>query len=215
MAHAFTESRMLQAEPLVVEQLNKFLGKVDDQQGVAMDVHMWFRCLTLDVVSSIFLGQTFNVLDKRHHEYMASVDSYMIIAGLKWQLPWLILLTSWVPWPRWRHFLGAQRRIYDLGRTAFKEYIARYGRDSDRKDALRKIIHGDKDLPSLSDEQIALEIGSILVAGTDTTATVLTYLCWELAVNPHLQQQLRNELVGTALTTAVILALPDRVSAVT
>lgn len=194
MAHAFTESTIMQAEPLVVEQVTKFLDKVDDQHGAAMDVYMWFRCLTLDIVSSLFMGEAFGTLDKHDHEYMESVDSYFIIAGLKWQIPWLIPLTSWVPWPRWQHFLGAQRRIYDLGRSSFQEYVKRYGRNSGRQDALRKIVHGDKELPPLSDEQIALEIGSILVAGTDTTATVLTYLCWEFAINPRLQEQLRREL---------------------
>lgn len=194
MAHAFTESTAIQAEPLVVEQITKFLGKIDKQHGAALDVYMWFRCLTLDIVSSIFMGETFGTLDKRNHEYMDSVDAYFVIAGLKWQLPWLISLTSWIPWPRWQYFLGAQKRIYDLGRSSFKEYIERYGRSSGRKDALRKIINGDKELPPLSDEQIALEIGSVLVAGTDTTATVLTYLCWELAINPTLQEQLRGEI---------------------
>lgn len=194
MAHAFTESTIMQAEGLVVDQINMFLGKVDEHTTTPMDVYMWFRCLTLDIVSSLFLGEPFGSLEKQNHEYMESVDAYFIIAGLKWQIPWLIPLTSWIPWPRWKHYLGAQGRIYNLGRSSFEDYVKRYGRDSGRKDALRKIIHGDKELPPLSDEQIALEIGSILVAGTDTTATVLTYLCWELAVNPRLQERLRTEL---------------------
>ena len=194
MAHAFTESTIMQAEGLVVDQINMFLDKVDEHNGTAMDVYMWFRCLTLDIVSSLFLGEPFHSLEKQNHEYMESVDAYFIIAGLKWQIPWLIPLTSWIPWPRWQHYLGAQRRIYDLGRSSFQDYVKRYGRNSGRQDALRKIIHGDKELPPLSDEQIALEIGSILVAGTDTTATVLTYLCWELAINPQLQERLRTEL---------------------
>ena len=199
MAHAFTESTVMQGESLVAEQIEKFLGQVDQHHDTAMDVYMWFRCLTLDVVSSLFMGQSFNSLEKRNHEYMESVDSYFIIAGLKWQIPWLIPLTSWIPWARWQHFLGAQRRIYDLGRSSFKAYIERYGRNSGRRDALTKIIHGDKELPPLSDEQIALEIGSVLVAGTDTTATVLTYLCWELASDPSLQARLRSELQQASL----------------
>ncbi|KAK5052108.1 hypothetical protein LTR84_002912 [Exophiala bonariae] len=194
MAHAFSESTILQGEHLVAEQIEKFLSKIEDQQGTAMDVYMWFRCLTLDIVSSLFMGASFETLDKRDHEYMDSVDSYFVLAGLKWQIPWLIPLTSWIPWARWQHFLGAQTKIYNLGRSSFKDYLERHGRNSGRQDALTKIIHGDKVLPPLSDEQIALEIGSILVAGTDTTATVLTYLCWELAKMPTLQVQLRDEL---------------------
>ncbi len=195
MAHAFTQSTINAAEPLVAEQVGKFTGRVTRQNGAAMNVYAWFRSLTLDVVSSLFMGKAIGALDREEpHEYMNNIDAYFQLAGLKWQLPWLLPLTWWIPLPRWQHFLGAQRRVYDYGRAAFKEYIERYGRDSGRNDPLRKIIHGDKDLPPLLDEQICCEVGSVLVAGTDTTATALTFTTWELAVNPDIQSGLREEL---------------------
>ncbi|KIW87106.1 uncharacterized protein Z519_12217 [Cladophialophora bantiana CBS 173.52] len=195
MAHAFTQSTISAAEPLVAEQVRKFIGRVTRQNGAALNVYAWFRSLTLDVVSSLFLGEAIGALDQdKPHEYMNNIDAYFQLAGLKWQLPWLLPLTWWIPLSSWQHFQGAQRRVYNYGRAAFKEYIERYGRDSGRDDPLKKIIHGDKDLPPLSDEQICCEVGSVLVAGTDTTATVLTYTAWELAVNSGIQSQLREEL---------------------
>lgn len=38
------------------------------------------------------------------------------------------------------------------------------------------------------------EIGNLVFAGTDTTSTTLTYLCWELTKHPDLQSRLRQEL---------------------
>lgn len=202
MAHAFTHSTITAAEPLVAEQVKKFMNRLKHQDGAAMNVYAWFRSLTLDVVSSLFMGKAVGALDQEApHEYMNNIDAYFQLAGLKWQLPWLLPLTWWIPLPSWQHFLGAQKRVYDYGRVAFKEYIDRYGRDSGRNDPLKKIIHGDKDLPPLSDEQICCEIGSVLIAGTDTTATVLTYTAWELAMNPDIQSGLREELTASGADT--------------
>ena len=133
------------------------------------------------------------------HDYLKSVDDYFFIATMKWQMPWLMHLASFIPLPRWQYFLRAQERLYDYGRKTFKDYIEQYGRDSDRKDALKKLLQGDKDLPPLSDEQICLEVGSVLVAGTDTTGTVLTYLAWMLAKEKGLQSKLRQELKGAGV----------------
>lgn len=55
-------------------------------------------------------------------------------------------------------------------------------------------MHGDKSLAPLTDKQITTEVGSILVAGVDTTSTVLTFTAWELARHPELQSQLRQAL---------------------
>ena len=45
-----------------------------------------------------------------------------------------------------------------------------------------------------SDDQIACEGSSMVVGGTDTTATVLTFTCWELSRHPEWQAELRREL---------------------
>ena len=99
-----------------------------------------------------------------------------------------------MPIATWQHFLASQQRLYEWGFRSSQRYVERYGRDSTRNDPLKKIMHGDKSLAPLTNEQITTEVGSILVAGVDIASTVLTFTAWELARHPQLQSQLRQAL---------------------
>jgi cytochrome P450 len=46
----------------------------------------------------------------------------------------------------------------------------------------------------MTDYQISCDISNLTFAATDTTSIVLSYLFWELALNPEIQSQLRLEL---------------------
>lgn len=195
MSTAFSKSTIDSAEPLVIAQVEKLVSYLNARENPTINVYAWFRSFTVDVISSLYMGAAIGALDlDGPHPYMENIDAYFQIAGWKWQIPWLFYLATWFPLPRWQYFLKAQERVYDYGRASFNDYLNRYGRNSGRNDALKKIMQGDKDLPPLEDAQICSEVGSVLVAGTDTTATTLTYIAWELAKDKDLQGQLRQEL---------------------
>lgn len=109
-------------------------------------------------------------------------------------MPYLLPLTSWVPIKTWQHFLASPERIYAYGHQAFGRYIERFGRDSKRNDLLKNVIRGDVTVAPLDDEAICSELRSLIIGGTDTTSTTLTYMVWELAMHPQWQTRLREEL---------------------
>lgn len=47
---------------------------------------------------------------------------------------------------------------------------------------------------SITKRHVATEGGAIMIAGSDTTSTAMTYASWELARRPELQKALRDEL---------------------
>ena len=60
------------------------------------------------------------------------------------------------------------------GRAAFMSYVTRYGRDSKRRDLLTKILipefnNSGKSTP-MTDEEIFVEIGNLVFAGTGSSA---------------------------------------------
>ncbi|KAJ9610357.1 hypothetical protein H2200_005134 [Cladophialophora chaetospira] len=195
LGHAFARSSILDAEPLVTEQIEKFLTWVRRKEGTPMNVYAWFRMLSLDIVSSLLMGQSVGALDSdTEHPYLSNLDNHLIISGVRWQLPYLLPLTSWIPVPRWQYFLTSQRRLYEYGKRTFDVYIAKYGRNGQRNDLLKRVLVGDKTVKPLTDEEICAEIGSQMIGGTDTTSTTLTYTAWELAKQPKLQEEMRREL---------------------
>ena len=211
LGNAFAKSTIMDAEPLVVEQIQKFLGWVQKKEGTAMNVYAWFRMLSLDIVSSLLMGQAVGALDSdEEHEYLSNLDNHLIISGVRWQLPWLLPLTSWIPIKRWQFFLTSQKRLYEYGKRSFDAYVSEYGRDGQRNDLLKRVMQGDKTVKPMTDEEICAEVGSQMIGGTDTTSITLTYTAWELAKQPTLQEKLRQELRNAGLRTeGNVLRYPD------
>ena len=195
LGHAFARNSILDAEPLVVEQIQKFVSWMKKKEGTAMNVYAWFRMLSLDIVSSLLMGQPVGALDSdTEHAYLSNLDNHLIISGVRWQLPWLLPLTSWIPVKRWQFFLTSQGRLYEYGKHSFDLYVSKYGRNSQRNDLLKRVLVGDKTVKPMTDEEICAEVGSQMIGGTDTTSITLTYTAWELAKHPALQDELRHEL---------------------
>ena len=160
-----------------------------------MNVYAWFRMLTLDITTCLFIGEAIGASDEdAPHEYLSTLENHLRIYGVKWQMPYLLPLTSWVPIKTWQHFLASPERIYAYGHQAFGRYIERFGRDSKRNDLLKNVIRGDATVAPLDDEAICSELRSLIIGGTDTTSTTLTYMVWELAKHPQWQTRLREEL---------------------
>jgi cytochrome P450 len=82
-----------------------------------------------------------------------------------------------------------------MGTSAVNDFIARHGRNAPPRLPLARLIAGNREqgVPPLPDAQIADEVTIILYASTDTTATTLTYLCFELARHPEWYACLRAE----------------------
>ena len=195
LGHAFARSSILESEPLVAEQIEKFLGWIKRKEGTPMNVYAWFRMLSLDIISSLFMGQPVGALDSdTEHPYLANLDNHVLISGVRWQLPYLLPVTSWIPIPSWQFFLTSQRRLYEYGKHTFESYVEKYGRSGRRNDLLKRILAGDKTVKPLTDEQICAEVGSQMIGGTDTTSTTLTHTAWELAKHPSIQAEMRAEL---------------------
>ncbi len=193
---AFAKASVVGVEPLVAEQIRKFLVWLENQEeGAAINVHAWFRLFAFDVAGSLFMGESNGALDSdKPHPYINDMDEYIMAAGIGWDLPYLTLLTSWVPIPSWQKLLNARWRVERFAREKFERYVEKHGRKPERKDMLRKLITGDTASgETLSDAAIVAEITTQMNAAADTTGTSLTYTAWELAKSPTWQETLRRE----------------------
>ena len=203
ISHVFAATSVNACEPVIADLIRHLLRWIKKESESIpprpVDVFVWFRMLTLDVAGALFFGTSFNALASgKIHPYLEDIDNHFVIAGIRWQLPYFLPLTSWLPISSWQYFLKTRQRLYDYGRATFDEYISRYGRSpaSNRIDLLKKIINSsdEKGVVSLTDEEIISEVGIFMLGGTDTTSIVLTYTLWELARQPLWQNKLREEL---------------------
>lgn len=75
----------------------------------------------------------------------------------------------------------------------------------------------DKEKVSLTDADVRSEAGNLIVAGSDTTATTLTYLVWAVLKHPYLQNKLEDEIaqLSEELSLAELEAAPVLNSVIT
>lgn len=108
-----------------------------------------------------------------------------------------------VPLPRLHRLpIPANRRFDDaMARldAAIADITADYRRlDADQGDVLSRIIYRpDGSGRRLTDGQVRDQIMSLLAAGIETTATLLTWTCHTLARNDHAAQELQDEVDQT------------------
>lgn len=103
---------------------------------------------------------------------------------------------SWLPIQSLEHFLKAQQRIYSQGQKAFDAYIEEYGRYSDRRDTLTKMIGAKNEEAPATDEEISNEVVNLLIGATDPNVIILTWLLWQMAQRPEWQTAIRQELIA-------------------
>ena len=202
LSHVFAASSVNTCEPIIADHIRRLLSWIEKDSKMVppqpTDVFIWFRMLSFDIAGSLFFGASFNALSSpTPPAYLDSLDAHFQGAGIRWHMPYVLSLTSWLPIPSWQHFLKASERLHAYGQTAFHDYVSRYGRDgsNSRVDLLKKVIAGtdSKEVAPLTDEEIICEAGTMIIGGTDTTSIVLTYLFWELARHPVWQDKLRDE----------------------
>ncbi|QSS50125.1 cytochrome P450 monooxygenase [Histoplasma capsulatum var. duboisii H88] len=204
--HAFSKQHLDDMEPEFRNSVKKMVARMERQGGEALDMKHWFKMYTLDNAGKAFLGATFGGLDSDESpRYVKDFDLFLLAWAFKSTFPIPAWFVQKIPHPKIKFVFDAEARIYQYGIDRFNEYIEKYGRVSQRRDLLTKMIgRKENDPDALADSDIAVEISNLCFAATDTTGTALVYLFWELARNPHLAERLRSELADLPLVDGVI-----------
>lgn len=167
------------------------------QAGEAVPLQQDLMRYTVDVISGLAFGTDINTLEGEQDVIQQHMDKIF---------PMLFRRTL-APFPYWRHFkLPADRRLdvhLEAFRAAVQEFIAA-ARERMRADpALREsptnlieAMLAARDQPghALTDEDVAANVATMLLAGEDTTAHTLAWMIWLLAQQPALLRRAQDEV---------------------
>eukprot|EP00053_Salpingoeca_punica_P018017 m.175061 g.175061 ORF g.175061 m.175061 type:complete len:574 (-) comp17340_c0_seq1:1920-3641(-) len=183
--HAFVEH----AEK-VVEIVRKHARK-----GEAFDLQDVFYRFTMDSMVKIAFGQSVDCLGSEHIPFMSAFDEATRLTMIRWFDPlWKI-----------KRFLnvGSERRMAAAVATV-NEFI--YGcldkeeQKSDPEDGdylLARFVNTRDDNGNSFSRPFLRDIcASFILAGRDTTANCLSWLFYELCMNPRVEQKLVDELLS-------------------
>ncbi|KAJ8697471.1 hypothetical protein PTI98_004275 [Pleurotus ostreatus] len=177
----------------------------------AMDIYPSLHDATLDAVGEGAMGYEFHSLENSDSELGASHRNIIALSGVRspfhilvdaivpYISPTLLSLALKLPTPAFK----VLQKNKELSKAVSSELIAsqqeivRIGAEG-RRDvtyALVKANASSKLGHQMSDEEMAQQIPSLMIAGQDTTGNTLSWAIYRLASSPELQEKIRAEVV--------------------
>ncbi|KAK3700186.1 hypothetical protein LTR37_016065 [Vermiconidia calcicola] len=195
LARGFSQTYLRQDwEPIVQENVTRAVQsmKTECAKNGEVDILRWWMFMALDIISILMFGESSNALASgKKPAWLESLETTNAIGAIWWHFPLLYKAMRLMPLPAIKKALNSHKDIYAAGRTA----VTNSQSSASSKNIFANILEqAEKDEGGMNDEEIIMEAGSFIVAGTDTTANTMTYLVWSVLSRPELQQILEKEV---------------------
>ena len=195
LSHAFSQRALREQEYLILQYVELLIIRLTEKAKAKepIDIVQWLNFTTFDIVGHLALGESFHCLEElRYHGWVAILFTQFKAAAMFVSLRFFgldkvvkILLPSTLLKKRAEHANIANERIQrrlqrgdaDTVRNDFMTYVLRYN-----------------DEKGMSVPEIEATFRTLVVAGSETTATALSGIILHLFRNPKAYEQLSDEV---------------------
>ncbi|CAG8071881.1 unnamed protein product [Penicillium nalgiovense] len=191
-----------------IERLDTKLRRIDKP----FDAHNAVMCLTVELITEFLFGRHVNMIEASENTFEADFLEifeaastgqpellfHPIISRIKFALPKSLLLVI-------DKKLG---KLLQIGEWA-QDCVKHYNTKTKGGEGMDHPVIFDS-LENLSDDRKASMASELLVAGSDTSGTTLTYALYYICSNPYINNKLTEELkkaMPTMDTTPILLEL--------
>lgn len=196
IAYAFSEKALRDQEPLMTTYVDLLIEKLNEMaiSGEKVDMVKWYNLTTFDLMGDLAFGESFNGLrNKDMHAWVATI--YKSIKAI----PFLQTITEY---PMTAALLNYCMPSY-LKKARETHY--RYSHDTTMKRINNKPLHGRGDFmdsmlkkreekEGLTDEEIVANSQLLIIAGSETTATLLSGVTFWALDNPRVWKKVVDEV---------------------
>ncbi len=205
LAHAFSERALKEQEGIIVSYVDLLVEKLREQVKLGqnpVDMVNWYNHTTFDVIGDFTYGESFHSLEKGdYHPWVWSiyhgVKALVLMGAMKDLLPFNSLTKLLIP-----------SSMKNLGNANFT-----YSRDK-IQERLDKGATGHPDFMSyvlkyndekgMSRDEIDSTFSTLALAGSETTATLLSGCTYYLLKNPEVYAKLTHEILAAFSNEAEI-----------
>ncbi|KAL2218231.1 benzoate 4-monooxygenase cytochrome P450 [Thermoascus aurantiacus ATCC 26904] len=197
LAHAFSDRALREQEPLLRSYVDLLIDRLTAQvagpsRGV-VDMIKWYNYTTFDIIGDLSFGEPFNCLkDGQYHPWVT------VFQSVKAQLLFRVMRDYPILAPLLRTMAASkgliQKRIehFNLG---VERLNRRLQRQTDRPDFMSYILrHNDE--KGMTKPEIEATVATLILAGSETTATLLCGCTFYLLKNPAVYRRLVDEIRG-------------------
>ena len=215
---SFTEKTLRAQEPLIQSYVGLLMLRLKEQakspdtkgRGTILDIVSWYNFTTFDIVGDLGLGQSFDCLEKSAlHPWVALIFNHFKVSAFIATVRFYPLI-SWLLMKCVPH---SMRKIQkDHFQLAVDRINARMNLETERVDFMTNVLkHNDEKGMSIGEIHATFNI--LIIAGSETTATVLSGITNYLVRDSNVLQKLVNEVRGSFskeedLTLAALQQLP-------
>ena len=209
LAHAFSDKALREQEPLIQSYVDLLIAKLRTQPG-PVDMVAWYNWATFDIIGDLSFGSPFGCLeDSVYKPWVRMVFENVkasVFINVSKHFPVMKIFAKWFTPPT---LMASRVNMLALGT---EKVSARLGANADRPDFISFILrHNDE--KGMSRSEIDSNAALLILAGSETTATLLSGCTYYLLKNPDVYRKLVEEVRGSFkneedITISEALTLP-------
>ncbi|KAI5922634.1 cytochrome P450 [Camillea tinctor] len=198
LSQPMSENGLKSMMPQIEEKVSLAIERMRDEMKTrgAVDVFKWWMFMATDVIGQLSFGDSFHMLETgKKNKYIEDLEGAGFSGTVTTQFPILYQLVSIIPLPAVRAAKAINSRLSAYANQSLERYRAQVKSSAEVKPMLfTRLMEGFTDGESISQLEIVNNAELYIVAGSDTTATTLTYLTWSLCRHPEIKSRLLKEL---------------------
>ncbi|KAI4864002.1 cytochrome P450 [Hypoxylon rubiginosum] len=199
LSHAFSAQAMLNQEPIIkmyVDQLFEQLHKECRNGTRPLNMVEWFNFTTFDVIGDLAFGEPFGCLENStYHPWVA-----LVFAGMK-NLSWAQNLARYPLIAPLLQFLmpkGLSTKWAEHQQLSEAKVRKRLALPTERPDFMDAMLQKrGANQRDLTFEELVSNASVLIIAGSETTATLLAAATYFLTTNPYTLTKLTQEVRST------------------
>ncbi|RKL32836.1 hypothetical protein BFJ72_g10336 [Fusarium proliferatum] len=198
LSSPLSESSLKSVEPTVDAYVKMAIGSMKremDERGAA-DVAKFWLFMATDIIVDLSFGESFGILKHgKKNQYIEDLEGLAAKGSIRSTFPTLISFATKLPLPVFKETAAAAQRIRDYSAEAVARYKTNFANNpaAAKPTLFRKLFEAGE--AGLSNDEIRAEAQAYIVAGSDTTATTLTYLIYSVCSHDDVRQKLVTELM--------------------
>lgn len=200
LSHSFTQDALRSQYPIIQHHADTLVAQLKKRaqtpakpsDHAVINITDWLNYFTMDVIGDLAFGEPFGCLAKgEYHDWVRTLFmylEYLTLSGVPRYYPLLerllrMLLPKSVVEGQLKHERYAHERINK-----------RLDSNTSRNDFMSAFMNKNPDFSVMSRKEILSTFNIIIVAGGETTATVLTGIFSHLALNAPVRRRLCEEI---------------------
>lgn len=195
LSHAFSDNSLRGQEPIIkhyVDLLIRRLHEKSDGDKKALDMVSWYNFTTFDIIGDLAFGEPFDCLkNSTFHQWVSIVFSHIKLSAYT-------NVARRFPGSRFIRPLITPKRVLDqrnLHIQLTEEKIkGRLTKSNDRPDFFGNILKYKDTEKGFSFGEMITNASTLIIAGSETTATLLSGATYLLLKHPRVLSKLQNEV---------------------